>query len=106
LRNKDTKYASSVQEAMASYFGRKGIKKRIAQAAVVNDWDQLVGPQIAKITEPVSMDGAGNLWVKVSSPSWLQELQLMSPTIIHTLAKRGKRIKRIRWIMGEPKDNG
>jgi hypothetical protein len=30
----------------------------------------------------------------------MQELQLMSPTIIEELARKGKRVKRIHWMLG------
>jgi predicted nucleic acid-binding Zn ribbon protein len=39
----------------------------------------------------------GTLFVAVGSAAWAQELQLMSPTILAALGRRGKRIKRIVW---------
>jgi predicted nucleic acid-binding Zn ribbon protein len=98
LRSKNT---STVGEAIQSYLGRAGLTRRVEQAGVVNEWAVLVGSQLAKVTEPEFVDQDGTLWVRVKSAAWIQELQLMSPTILKELAKQGKRLKRIRWKAGE-----
>jgi predicted nucleic acid-binding Zn ribbon protein len=86
-----------VAEALAGYFDKKGIAKRVKQASVISDWPELVGPQIDKVTKPLSIAADGTLFVAVSSAAWMQELQLMAPSIIHQLGKRGRKIKRIVW---------
>ncbi len=58
-------------------------------------WDR--GPQIAEVTKPLAVTRDGTLFVAVGSAAWAQELQLMSPTILAALGRRGKRIKRIVW---------
>ncbi len=95
------KHVSTVGEAIESYLGRAGLRRRVQQAGVVNDWAELVGSQLAKVTEPESVDQDGTLWVRVKSAAWIQELQLMSPTILKELAQKGRRLKRIRWKAGE-----
>ena len=97
MRNKGTR---PVSEVLDDYFGRHGLIRRVQQASVVNDWERLVGPLVAKVTAPQSVDRDGTLRVRVQSPAWMQELQLMSPTIIRELAQQGRRIKRIRWMLG------
>jgi predicted nucleic acid-binding Zn ribbon protein len=92
---------STVGEAIESYLGRAGLRNRVQQAGVVNEWAELVGSQLAKVTEPESVDQDGTLWVRVKSAAWIQELQLMSPTILKELAQKGRRLKRIRWKAGE-----
>lgn len=87
----------SMAEALDRYFGRAGIKRRVTQASVINEWKQLVGPQIAGVTRPHTITGDGILFIEVSSAAWMQELQLMEPSIIRQLADRGKRVKRIIW---------
>jgi len=92
--------ATPFDEALREYLGRHGLARRIRQAGVVNDWPDLVGTELARVTTPESVDARGTLWVRVSSSAWQQELQLMTPTILRELAARGRRISNIRWIAG------
>ncbi len=97
MNNKRTR---TIGESLAEYFGRHGLVRRIRQASIVNDWVELVGEQVARVSEPDSVDKNGTLRVRVESAAWLQELQLMSPTIIRDMAIKGKRVKRIHWMLG------
>ncbi len=94
------KHPSTIGETLKAYFGRHGLIRRVRQASVVNEWVDIVGEQVANVTEPDSVAKDGTLRVRVRSAAWMQELQLMSPTIIKDLAIRGKRIKRIHWMLG------
>ncbi len=94
------KGVGAVAEILKEYFGQHGLVRRIGQASIVNEWAGLVGDQVASVTEPDSVDASGTLRVRVRSAAWMQELQLMSPTIIQELAKKGKRVKRIHWMLG------
>ena len=91
------KRATRLGEALNAYFARAGIKRRMSQASVIEEWGALVGPNIARVTKPHSVSADGTLFVSVKSAAWIQELQLMSPTILHQLHEGGKRIKRIVW---------
>ncbi len=91
------KRATRVGEALSAYLARSGMQRRLAQASVVDEWETLVGPNIARIAKPQSVSADGTLFVSVKSASWMQELQLMSPTILRQLHQRGKRIKRLVW---------
>ena len=95
-----SRHTSTIAETLTEYFGRHGLARRISQASIVTDWAELVGEQVASVSEPDSVDKSGTLRVRVESAAWLQELQLMSATIIKDLALRGKRIKRIHWMLG------
>ncbi|TMI98054.1 MAG: DUF721 domain-containing protein [Bacillati bacterium ANGP1] len=90
-----------VREALQSYLARTGLERRLAQAQVVPEWPRLVGPQIAKVTEPESVTADGTLFVRVATSAWMTELQLMAPEIMARLnAGRGPgRIKTIRWLL-------
>ncbi len=91
------KRVTRVGEALEAYCDRTGIGRRLAQASVVAEWESLVGPSIAQVSTPRSVSAGGILFVAVKSAAWMQELQLMSPTILRQLHKRGKRITRIVW---------
>ena len=86
---------------MSDLLKRSGIADRVAQAKVVPEWPKLVGPQIAKVTEPLSVTPQGTLFVAVTTNAWMTELSLMEPELLIRLNERtggGRRaIKRIRW---------
>ena len=96
---------TAVGEAVQGYLARAGLASRIAQAQVVQDWATLVGPQIAAVATPESMAADGTLFVRVTTSSWMTELQLMGPEIMARVnAGRGEgkgpaRIRTIRWLL-------
>lgn len=92
--------AAPIGEALEAYLKRSGLKRRLDQASAVEDWADIVGPQIADATTPDGVSADGILFVRVRSAAWMQELQLMSPTILAKLGTRGKKIKRISWRVG------
>jgi predicted nucleic acid-binding Zn ribbon protein len=88
-------------EALQAYLKKAGLVKRIGQARVLEDWAELVGPQIAKVTQPESVGGDGTLRVRVATAAWASELQLMTPQILGRLnTGRSGRITSIRWMAG------
>lgn len=91
---------SHVSDALKGYFQRAGLKRRLDQASVIPEWPVLVGQKIAEVTTPESVGPDGTLFVRVKSAAWMQELQLMSPTILAQLGKGGKKIRRILWRAG------
>jgi len=68
-----------VAEALTSYFKQAGLTKRVQQAGIIEEWAELVGPQIASVTAPESITPDGVLRVRVASAPWANELSLMSP---------------------------
>lgn len=92
-----SKYGTPLGDAIEKYLAKHGIKRRIQQASVVPEWPQLVGARIAEVTTPREVRRDGTLVVSVKSAAWMQELQLMEPTIRQQLLKNGKKIKRILW---------
>ena len=86
-----------IGEAMKGYLSRSGLRERLEQTGVLEEWPRLVGTQIAKVTSPQSVTKDGTLFVRVASAAWMQELQLMTPTVLARLGERSKAIKRIVW---------
>ena len=76
-----------------------GLSDRVAQAAVIPEWPSLVGPQIARVTEPLSVTRQGTLFVAVTTNGWMTELSLMEPELLRRLNQRTGRlqIRKIRW---------
>jgi predicted nucleic acid-binding Zn ribbon protein len=88
-------------EALTSYFKQSGLTKRVQQAGIIEEWAELVGPQIAMVTAPDSITPDGVLRVRVATAAWANELSLMSPKILARLnAGRSGRVKEIRWLAG------
>ncbi|HMC56078.1 MAG TPA: DUF721 domain-containing protein [Gemmatimonadaceae bacterium] len=86
-------------DVMSDMLRTSGIADRIAQASVIPEWQQLVGPQIARVTEPLSITTMGTLFVAVSTNAWMTELSLMEPELLRRLNQRTGRlsIRKIRW---------
>jgi predicted nucleic acid-binding Zn ribbon protein len=88
-------------DALTSYFKQAGLTKRVQQAGIIEEWAELVGPQIARVTAPDSITPDGVLRVRVATAAWANELSLMSPRILGRLnAGRSGRVKQIRWEPG------
>ena len=92
---------TTLADALVSYFKQAGLTKRVQQAGIIEEWAELVGPQIASVTAPESVTPDGLLRVRVASAAWANELSLMSPRILARLnAGRSGRVKEIRWMPG------
>jgi predicted nucleic acid-binding Zn ribbon protein len=89
-----------VGEALAAYLRRTGLKTRLDQASVVEEWAGLVGAPVARVTTPEGVTEDGVLFVRVATAAWMQELQMMTPDILRRLGQAGKKIRRIVWRAG------
>ena len=88
-----------IADVMKDVLSRSGVADRIAQATVIPEWNSLVGPQIARVTQPLSVTPQGILFVAVTTNAWMTELSLMEPELLRRLNQKTGRfpIKRIRW---------
>lgn len=86
-------------DVVKEVLSQSGIADRIAQAAVIPEWRTLVGPQIATVTEPLSVTPQGTLFVAVRTHAWMTELSLLEPELLRRLNQRTGRlpIRKIRW---------
>jgi predicted nucleic acid-binding Zn ribbon protein len=86
-------------DVMSDVLKKSGVADRVAQANVIPEWPKLVGPQIAKVTQPLSVTPQGTLFVAVTTNAWMTELSMMEPDLLRRLNEQtGKlQIKRIRW---------
>ena len=91
----------AVGEALDGYLARSGLTRRLRQAQVIPEWPQLVGPQIAAVTQPESVAPDGTLFVNVTTSAWMTELQLMAPEIMARVnaGRCAGRIRTIRWLL-------
>lgn len=92
-----TPFADALEQWLAS----SGLRKRFDLAAAVDEWPELVGPQIAAVTRALSVTPDGTLIVRVASGAWATELGLMTPRILARLnGSRKGRVQHIRWMVG------
>jgi predicted nucleic acid-binding Zn ribbon protein len=89
----------SVGNVVADFLARRGLRDRVEQAGIIPEWPQLVGDQIAAVSEPRSISANGTLFVAVSTNAWMNELSLLEPELLRSLNAKSARvpIKRIRW---------
>ena len=86
-------------DALASYLSESGLAERVEQAGVIPEWADLVGPQIATVTEPLAISRDGTLFVAVRTNAWMNELSLLEPQLLAAInAKPGRaRVSKIYW---------
>ncbi len=91
---------TKIGDALAEYIEAAGMEERLAEAAVVPDWTERVGPAIAGVTRPMTVS-RGTLVVAVRSSAWLMELHMMERQILRKLnAGRDRgRIQRLRFVI-------
>ncbi len=74
-----------ISEALGAYLREAGLDVRMVQAAVVPEWSELVGREIAAVTEPLFVTPDSTLFVAVKTNAWMTELQLMEPQLVAAL---------------------
>lgn len=93
---------AALGDLVSQYLERSGLDERVEQAQVIPDWTSLVGPKIAAVTAPISVNADGTLMVAVTTHSWMTELSLMEPELLRALnagREGGQRIAGIRWVL-------
>jgi predicted nucleic acid-binding Zn ribbon protein len=95
------KKPSALGDVLAGVLQQAGIAERVEQAGIIPEWSSLVGPQIAKVTEPQSIAADGTLFVHVTTNAWMMELSMMEPELLRALNAKPDRmaVKKIRWLL-------
>lgn len=91
-----------LSDVLGAFLRDSAIGERVAEASIVPEWAERVGPGIAGVTTPLRVS-RGTLLVGVRSSAWLMELRLMEREILTRLnAGRAEgRIERVRFLMSE-----
>ena len=95
------KKPSALGDVLADVMRSSGIAARVEQAGIIPEWSSLVGPAIARVTEPQSIAADGTLFVSVTTNAWMMELSMMEPELLRALNAKDGRIpvKKIRWLL-------
>ena len=96
--NEKKRKPEALGNVLGAFLKDSKLEERVEAAQVVPEWESLVGPQIAKVTTPLSVTRDGTLFVAVRTNGWMNELSLMEPQLLRALnAKAGQvRVKKIR----------
>ena len=80
---------------------RSELAPRLSEYGVWPIWNEVVGAPIAKNAQPEKIRN-GTLFVKVSSPVWMQQLQFVKDMITDKLNQRlkGEVVKNIFFVVG------
>ena len=92
---------AALGDVLSGFLEQSGLAERVEQAAILPEWPELVGAQIAAVTTPQSVSADGTLWVAVRTHAWMTELSLLEPELLRKLNARRLRapIARIRWVL-------
>lgn len=82
---------------VGSLLAKWGIAERVERARVMVDWENLVGPHIARVSRPVRIR-EDTLFVEVETAAWRTELSLLRPSLMRKL-NAGRRTGRIEKII-------
>jgi predicted nucleic acid-binding Zn ribbon protein len=87
-------------DLLTRFLDKSGLAPKIQAAAVIPEWEERVGPQIAAVTEPLRVSD-GTLFVAVCNSAWMMELNLMKAELMRHVnaGQRGGRIEQIVFVM-------
>lgn len=84
IKRKKT-HPKPIADILSSLFANDlKLRDKAKQYQLWEHWDQVVGPKLAQHAQPIQMQG-DTLLVSVTSPSWLQELQMMQTQLLEKI---------------------
>ncbi len=99
MRREKSSSIKTIGGAIRDLFESLGISGRIREYDAVVRWNEVVGEQIARVTEAVKID-KGVLVVRVHNGPWRNELTLLKDDVIEKInaALGEKVVKEIRFV--------
>ncbi|MCG3150256.1 MAG: hypothetical protein PCFJNLEI_03737 [Verrucomicrobiae bacterium] len=82
-----TKPAPALDQLVPGVMKRLGIEQRLYEAQVFHQWSQIVGTEVAKHAQPVSLTNK-LLRVSIDHPVWHQQLLPLKPLILQKVRDR------------------
>ncbi len=91
-----------IGDLLPRFLEKRGLAARVEAASVIPEWEDLVGPGIAAVANPLRVSD-GTLVIAVSTSPWMMELNMMKADLIRRLnaGKRTGRIEKIVFVMAE-----
>jgi predicted nucleic acid-binding Zn ribbon protein len=81
LRYPMAKKLAKLSSTLGSLLRARGLQGRLSEYRIVGQWEETVGPVIARHARPQTVRGK-KLYLSVDSPAWMQQLSLLKPEII------------------------
>ena len=75
-----------VGDLIQSFLSKKGYLSSCKENEVINKWNEIVGEDIAAISNCIKVEN-GSLFVEVSSSAWRQELSFLKREIINKIKR-------------------
>ena len=97
---------AQVADVLQGYLDDTGLSDSLARLGAMDEWADVVGPRISRVTRPVEVRGE-TLVVEAASSAWISELTMMSRLILERLntSREGPPIGRIRYRLAETTEN-
>ena len=91
--------AERLADLLSQFLKKSGMESRIKQSAVLEQWANLVGPEIGAATRALSISDDGTLFVAVRSNAWMSELSMMERELLASVNRvtGDKPILHLRW---------
>ena len=80
----DPRDPQNIQAVLRRVLGDLGWNEGVSAGRVLEEWDEIVGAQVAQHVRPVSLD-AGVLVVSASSSAWASQMRMLSAQMITTI---------------------
>lgn len=101
-RKDSLKGLEPVGKLLSALLEARGLSETVERAGALACWDELVGPQIARVARPAGLRD-GTLFVEVRSAAWSMELNMMRRRLLERLnegRERG-RIERLVFLQAD-----
>lgn len=97
----DDRAPERIADVVTRYLRQSGIAGRIQQSRVIDDWAELVGPDIAAVTQPVSIAADGSMLVAVKTAPWMNELGMLERDLLECVNRvtSDRPILKFRWVL-------
>ena len=97
---------SRLGDVIASWLRSTGLEQGLSRGQLLEEWEAIVGPNIAAVSRPVDVRGE-TLLLEVEDPAWRSELSMMQERLLKAISGRQglPSIRRIRFVGGvTPRD--
>lgn len=86
-----SKKPESIGNILIPFLKRTGLSWRIKEQKIIENWEKIVGREIAQNAQASRLRG-GVLYVRVSNPIWMQQLQFLKEVIIKKIHQEIKEV--------------
>lgn len=99
---KSTRGPTRVDAVLTQVLEKHGVRGRVEQLEVLQDWPDIVGDPLSRVTKVRGIDNK-TLLIEVKSSAWMMELNMLKDDVLGRVNKRFKDIifERIVFVLAE-----